>query len=196
MSNKITHIHHVGHVVRDMSVALELYRKLGFICPPPAYPTMAEKEGELPKPLGAANTHATFLRNFIEIVTVVKDGGRIPGDAKLVPLQVPPAALSRILENIRRTIATVSRSLSRYEGTHILCLYTADVEASAAQFDKDGVGHSGVNTVQRPVETTAGVQIVPVHVLEIDREDVPEGWTILPVIYLAWGNYENNHNLP
>lgn len=175
MSAKIKHIHHVGHVVTDMGTALELYRKLGFVCPPPAYPAMAEKEGETPKPFGAANAHATFFRNFIEIATVVEDGGQIPQDANLVSLQVPPAVLPRILENIRHTVATVSRCLSRYEGTHILCFYTHDVEACAAQFDKDGVGHSGVNTVQRPVETTTGVQIVPIHYLEIDGEDVPEG---------------------
>ncbi|WP_407308092.1 VOC family protein [Desulfosporosinus sp. SB140] len=175
MSAEIKHIHHVGHVVKDMGVALEFYRKLGFVCLIPAYPMMAEKEGEEPKPLGMANTHITFLRNFIEIATVVKDEERIPDNANLVPIQVPPAVLPRVLENIKRTIDTVSRCLARYEGTHILCFYTPDVEASAARFDKCNIGHSGVNAVQRPVETTAGVQIIPIKVLEIDGEDVPEG---------------------
>jgi catechol 2,3-dioxygenase-like lactoylglutathione lyase family enzyme len=165
MDAKIQHIHHVGHVVRDMSAALELYRNLGFTCPSPAYPTMAEKEGEAPKPFGAANTHAAFLRNFIEIVTVVEDGGQIPDNAKLVSLQAPPAVLPRILENIRRTVATVSRCLSRYEGTHILCFSTSNVEASAAQFHTDGVRHSGVNAVEgnrfTVMETSAGDIFVP-----------------------------------
>lgn len=175
MSAEIKHIHHVGHVVKDMGVALELYRKLGFVCLIPAYPMMAEKEGEEPKPLGMANTHISFLHNFIEIASVVKDEGQIPGNANLVPIQVPPAVLPRVLENIKRTIDNVSRCLARYEGTHILCFYTPDVEATADRFVKCNIGHSGVNAVQRPIETTAGVQVIPIKVLEIDGEDVPEG---------------------
>ncbi|MBY0600477.1 VOC family protein [Bacillus bingmayongensis] len=175
MKSEIKHIHHVGHVVTDMRVALDLYRKLGFICPPPAYPTIAEKEDEVPKPLGAANTHATFLHNFIEIVTIVENGERIPQDANFVPLQAPPTVLPRILENIRRTVNTISNSLSRFEGTHILCFCTSNAKDSAVQFNQDGVGHSGVNAVQRPIETEAGTQIVPLNYIEIDREDVPEG---------------------
>ncbi|PTM58727.1 VOC family protein [Desmospora activa] len=175
MSTKIKHIHHVGHVVTDMEVALELYRKLGFVCPNPSYPTMAEKEGEAPKPLGAANTHATFLHNFIEIVTVVDDEKRIPRNANLVPLQAPPTVLPRILDNIRRTVSKISNCLSRFEGTHILCFCTSDAEASAAQLDQEGVKHSGVNPTQRPIETINGKKMVPLNVIEIDGEDVPEG---------------------
>lgn len=67
MGTEIDKIHHVGHVVQDMETALELYRKLGFVCTLPAYPTMAEQEGETPKPLGAANAHIDFVDNFIEI---------------------------------------------------------------------------------------------------------------------------------
>lgn len=175
MNTEIKHIHHAGHVVTDMSAALELYRKLGFVCLTPAYPLMAEKEGEEPKPLGVANTHITFLRNFVEIATVVKEGARIPEDAKMVPIQVPTAALPLVLQNIKRTVDTVSSCLARFEGTHILCFYSPDVEASEARFDKNGTGHSGVNQVQRPIETTEGVKVLPLKVLEIDGEDVPEG---------------------
>lgn len=78
MGTEIDKIHHVGHVVQDMETALELYRKLGFVSTPPAYPTMAEQEGETPKPLGAANAHIDFVENFIEIVTIVKEGGEFP----------------------------------------------------------------------------------------------------------------------
>ncbi|PFD40692.1 hypothetical protein CN285_13770 [Bacillus cereus] len=174
MNDKIKHIHHVGHVVTNIEIALKLYRKIGFVCPPPAYPMMAEKEGEVPKPFGAANTHATFLHNFIEIVTVVEDEEQIPRDAILVPIQAPPTLLPRILENIKRTVATISRSLSRFEGTHILCFCTPDAKAYAAQFDQDSV-HSGVNSVQRPIETVTGMQVVSFNYIEIDGEDVPEG---------------------
>lgn len=175
MRTEFKHIHHVGHVVKDIGVALELYRKLGFICPNPSYPIMTEKEGETPKPFGAANTHVTFLHNFIEIVTVVDDEKRIPRNAKPVPLQAPPTALPRIFENIRRAVSKISKCLSRFEGTHILCYCTSNAEASAARFDLVGVKHSGVNSTQRPVETIDGQQLVPLNYLEIDGEDVPEG---------------------
>lgn len=175
MNTEIKHIHHAGHVVKDMSAALELYRKLGFVCLTPAYPLISEKEGEKPKPLGVANTHITFLRNFVELATVIKEGARIPKDAKMVPIQVPPAALPIVLQNIKRTVDNVSSCLERFEGTHILCFYSPDVDASAARFDKGGIGHSGVNPVQRPIETTEGVKVLPLNVLEIDGEDVPEG---------------------
>lgn len=93
MNMEIKHIHHVGHVVSNMSAALELYKKLGFVYLASAYPLVAEKEGEEPKPLGVANTHIPFLRNFVEIATVAKEGAAIPEDAKMVHIQVPPAAL-------------------------------------------------------------------------------------------------------
>ncbi len=64
MGTEIDKIHHVGHVVQDMEAALELYRKLGFVCTPPAYPMMAEQEGEAPKPFGAANAH-TILSTIL-----------------------------------------------------------------------------------------------------------------------------------
>lgn len=175
MSAKISHIHHIGHIVWDMNTALNLYRKMGFTCPPPAYGMLSEKDGEPPKPVGAANTHITFLHNFIEIATVVEDGKQLPEDARLLPLQVPPGMFDKVLENIKRTVSKLSKCLSRYEGTHILCFLSTNVEASAVQYEKDGVGHSGVNVVQRPIETNDGVKIVPLRVVEIDREDVPEG---------------------
>lgn len=46
---------------------MELYRKLGFVCTPAAYPTIAEQEGEAPTPFGAANAHIDFVDNLIEI---------------------------------------------------------------------------------------------------------------------------------
>lgn len=171
----IHHLHHVGHVVHDLSKALALYRRLGFACLPSSYPAMAEKEGGPPKPFGAANTHVPFLRNFIELVTVVKDGQALPAEARLVPLQVPPPVLLRVLENIRRTVATVAQCLARGEGTHILCFSTNDIGAAAAQLDAAGVRHGGIHVLQRPLETTEGIELVPVRVLEIDDGEVVEG---------------------
>jgi hypothetical protein len=90
--------------------------KLGFVCPAPAYPTVARHAGEPATPFGAANTHATFARNFVEILTVVTARSRIPADARPVPLQVPPAALPGVVASIERTVARVSASLARFEG--------------------------------------------------------------------------------
>ncbi|WP_280530336.1 VOC family protein [Paenibacillus lautus] len=102
MKTEINNIHHVGHVVHDMETALELYSKLGFVCRPPAYPTMAEQDGESPKPFGAANAHIDFADNFIEIVTIVQEGGRIPDDAHFIPLTAPPAVLPPIIAQADR----------------------------------------------------------------------------------------------
>ncbi|MDK8179973.1 VOC family protein [Paenibacillus sp. UMB4589-SE434] len=168
MHAEIKFIHHVGHVVSDMEAALELYKKLGFVCSPPSYPAMSENEGEPPKPFGAANSHAEFLGNFIEIVTVVKQGARIPDNAKLVPLQASPDVQKAMIGKIKQTVDTVSRYLSRYEGAHILCFGTEDADKTADRFHKKGIAHSGVNTVQRPLERSEGIQFVPVRYLEID----------------------------
>lgn len=175
MGTEIDKIHHVGHVVQDMETALELYRKLGFVCTPPAYPTMAEQEGEAPKPFGAANAHIDFVDNFIEIVTIVQEGGRIPDDAHLIPLSAPPAVRSRIIDSIKRTVVTISGCLTRFEGTHILVFSTINAITSAARLEQEKVGHGGVNTVQRPVKTKTGTQMIPVRLLEVDDDQVSEG---------------------
>lgn len=167
MNNEIGYIHHVGHVVRDIAQAQALYRRLGFLCTAPAYPTLSRSAGEPGKPFGAANMHANLARNFVEIMAVVTEESPLPDDARPIPLQVPPAALPHVVESIERTIAKISASLARFEGLHILVFQTDDADTSARRFDQIGVGHSGVNRVQQPHQS--------VRVVEIDREDVPEG---------------------
>ncbi|WMS85260.1 VOC family protein (plasmid) [Bacillus wiedmannii] len=175
MYAEIKFIHHVGHVVSDMEAALEVYRKLGFVCSPPSYPAMAENEGEPPKPFGAANSHVEFLGSFIEIVTVAEKGAKIPSNAKLVPLQASSDVLQVIIGKIKRTVDTISRCLSRYEGAHILCFGTEDADQTAGRFQRNGISHSGVNTVQRPLEMSGGIQLIPVRYMEIDGDNVHEG---------------------
>lgn len=94
-SNEIGYIHHVGHVVRDIEQGREHYRRLGFSCTPPAYPLLARNVGEPAKPFGAANMHAPFARNFVEIMAVVTEESRLPEEAQPIPLQVPPALFPR-----------------------------------------------------------------------------------------------------
>lgn len=169
MNNEIGYIHHVGHVVRDMKTARDLYRKLGFLCSAPAYPTLAREAGEPARPFGAANMHANFARNFVEVMAVVTEASHLPDDAHPIPLQVPPGALAGVVASIELTIANISASLARFEGLHILVFQTADANETAQRFDQIGVGHSGVNRVQQPH------QRVPMGVIEIDQQDVPEG---------------------
>ncbi len=173
VSDDIGHLHHVGHVVSDMAEALALYRRLGFVLPPPSYPTMTPHEGAAPEPFGAANTHADFPRSFIELATYVKEGdaGRIPSDAKLVPLQAPANMQPMLLERIGAASANLAVWLDRFEGLHILMFSSPDIDAAATRLSEAGVGHGGVNTVQRPVETETGTRMEPIRYLEIDSDD-------------------------
>ncbi|MEU7530681.1 VOC family protein [Saccharothrix sp. NPDC042600] len=164
----ITRLHHVGHVVRDIARATTLYRRLGFTVPPPSCPALAPSEGADPEPFGAANTHADFPADFLELVTPV--AGSVPPDAELVPLQAPPEVLPVLLDRISATTADLTAHLDRFEGLHILMLSTSDIDATAARLAEAGVPHGGVNTVQRPVEP--GV-LETVRYLELD--DTPEG---------------------
>lgn len=163
----ITSLHHVGHVVRDIAQAMTLYRRLGFALPPPSCPALSPSEGVVPEPFGAANTHADFPSDFLELVTPV--AASVPADAKLVPLQAPPDVLPVLLERITATTAGLAAHLDRFEGLHILMFSTPDIDATAARLTAGGVPHGGVNTVQRPTET--GLETV--RYLELD--DLPEG---------------------
>lgn len=164
MASEITRLHHVGHVVRDMPAALDLYRRLGFVVPAPSYPAMPPQDGADPEPFGAANTHADFSRDFLELATVVQADGHIPADARLVPLQAPPEALPTLLERINATSSNLAECLTRFEGLHILMFSSADIDATAARLSTAAVRHGGVNTVQRPV----GGHVETVRYLEID----------------------------
>jgi catechol 2,3-dioxygenase-like lactoylglutathione lyase family enzyme len=164
MNSDIEAIHHVGHVVRDMNTARDLYRKLGFLCSAPAYPTLSREAGEPAKPFGAVNMHAPFVRNFVEVMALATEESHLPDDAQPIPLQVPPGALAGVVASIERTIATIAASLDRFEGLHILVLQTADANETARRFDQIGVGHSGVNRVQQPH------QLVPMGVCTPDAQ--------------------------
>lgn len=168
-------IHHIGHLVHDMSEAIERYRRLGFLLPAPAYPVMPPSPGAAPEPFGVANTHAYFPYDFIELVTVA-DGGRLPGDARPIPLSVPDDRLPAIVEAVRATAATLTASLQRFQGVHILMIDSPDLDAATARLDAGGVRHGGLHAVRRPVETAGGTRMEPVRFLEFGEEGrVPEG---------------------
>lgn len=176
LPDTIGHLHHAGHVVHDMTAGIALYRRLGFLLPPPAYPMLAPREGAPPAPFGAGNTRVRFARNFVELVTAV-GVGPVGDDATLVPLDAPAEALPQLRENIARTAARIHSALARFEGLHILAFQTSDADATAARLAAHGVHHSGVNRLRRPAEPGEGAQAVPVGYVEIDddSERTPEG---------------------
>jgi hypothetical protein len=167
--SEITDLHHVGHVVRDLVAAQALYAALGFTCDAPGYPALSRRPGEAATPFGAANMHATFARNFVEVLTVVDEHTVLPANARPIALEVPPSALAGVLATIERTIARISASATRFEGLHILVFETSDVHASALRLERSGVHQSGISGAQRPGDAA------PIRVVEIEDTDIPEG---------------------
>ncbi|MEV0681995.1 VOC family protein [Actinosynnema sp. NPDC050436] len=167
MGSDITGLHHVGHVVADLAGALDLYRRLGFAVPPPAYPAMAPREGAAPEPFGAVNAHADFARDFVELASPVRAEARLPDGATLVPLHAPPDVLPVLLDRIATTSANLAVCLDRFEGAHILMFSSADVDATADRLAAAGVRHGGVHTVHRPVRPDL---VEAVRYLEVDGE--------------------------
>lgn len=168
-------LHHVGHVVADMAAALTLYQRLGFAVPAPSYPALARCEGTAPEPFGAANTHADFAGNFVELATYVGRGAgtSIPADARVVPLEAPPEVLPTLIERIEATSAGLAVHLDRFEGLHILMFSSSDVDLTAARLTAMGARNGGVNELRRPVEGGGETLVETVRYLELD--DVPEG---------------------
>ena len=175
----VDHLHHVGHLVRDMPAATALYERLGFRVQPPAYPALAPYEGARPRPFGAGNAHVELQGNFVELATVITGDGSAEADsgAQIVPLEAPPEALERLTAAIEHTAARIADALERFEGLHILALRTPDADAAAARLTDDGVGNGGVNRLHRPVETQDGTRTVEIGYVEIDDGSpaTPEG---------------------
>ncbi|TDC07236.1 VOC family protein [Nonomuraea longispora] len=175
MGDDINGLHHVGHLVHDMGLAMERYRQLGFTVPAPAYPVLPSVAGGPAEPFGVANTHVYFPGNFVELVAVMDDPGRMPAEARPIPLQVPDDKLPGLRAAIRATAANITSFLQRFQGVHIMIADTPDIDGVAARLKADGVGHGGVHDIQRPVETSAGVRMEPARYLEISDPDLSSG---------------------
>jgi hypothetical protein len=165
----IGYLHHVGHVVRDIGAATELYRRMGFVLPQASFPALPPAPGEPLRAFGAGNTHVTLGRNFVELVAIADDP---PDDSTLVPLQAPPAAVERITAGITATAARLAAALARFEGVHVLAFQSPDVDAVAARLTATAVPHEGVQRLHRPA--AGGGDPVPIGYLELDP-DAPEG---------------------
>jgi hypothetical protein len=175
----VSHLHHAGHVVRTIKSAIALYRRMGFVVPPPSFPALAPRPGEPVRAFGAGNTHVSLRNSFVELVTVIDDqqGGRVDADATLVPLQAPPEVLKQLTDDITQTARRISHALDRFEGLHILVFGTPDADTTVARLEAEGVVHGPVTRVQRPVGTGATAQQISIGFVEIDSEPglSPEG---------------------
>ncbi|MDT0448538.1 VOC family protein [Streptomyces hesseae] len=177
MGHDIVRLHHVGHIVEDMAQAIGLYERLGFVVPPPSCPAMPRREGAVPEPFGAANTHADFANSFLELATCVKDGdtARLPADARLVPLEAPAEVLPVLVKRIGETSANLAACLGRFEGLHILMFSSPAIDEAAARLTAAGVRHGGVNMVRRAAPPGAEVPVETVRYLEIDGDEPGAG---------------------
>lgn len=175
----VDQLHHVGHVVHNIDAAIALYRRMGFVVPPPSFPALADRPGEPLRAFGVGNSHANFRSSFVELVTVADDdqGGMIGSDATLIPLQAPADVLDRLRDGIRQTADRISTALARFQGLHILVFGAPDVEASAADLAADGVAHGPITRVQRPAGPGSETEQVPIDFVEIDDQPglSPEG---------------------
>jgi hypothetical protein len=112
MGDDVNGLHHVGHTVRDMSQAMQRYRQLGFTVPAPAYPVLPSVAGGPAEPFGVANTHVYFPGNFVELVAIIDDHSRMPGEARPIPLQVPDDKLAGLRLLSRPPLPTSRRFFS------------------------------------------------------------------------------------
>ncbi|MFC9890272.1 VOC family protein [Streptomyces pilosus] len=177
MGHDIARLHHVGHIVEDMTQAISLYERLGFVVPPPSCPAMPRREGAAPEPFGAANTHADFANSFLELATRVETGDaeRLPAGTHLVPLEAPAETLPVLVERIGETSANLGRCLDRFQGLHILMFSSPAVDEVAARLTAAGVQHGGVNTVRRAAPRDAKMPVETVRYLEIDGDEPSAG---------------------
>jgi catechol 2,3-dioxygenase-like lactoylglutathione lyase family enzyme len=173
----VSGIQHVGHVVRDIATAIALYRRMGFVVPPPSFPALARHPGEPLRAFGAGNTHISFRRTFVELVTVADDREGVGADATLVPLQAPAEVLDRLTDSIAETASRISKALARFEGLHILVFGTANVDATITRLAAQGVAHGAVNRLRRPEATGGVTKQVSIGYVEIDSDPglSPEG---------------------
>lgn len=169
----LTGLHHVGHVVHNIDLALSRYRQMGFDIPPATFPALPSPDQGTPHAVGAGNTHAHLPGASLEIATVL-DQQQPNFDVVLNQLQIPAEALPHARRVIAETTDRLRGALQRFEGLHILAFATDDVDATAAALDAAGIKHSGAHRLQRQVD--GGARSESVGYLELaDPALTPEG---------------------
>lgn len=152
MVKDIDSVNHVGIIVDDIQEAIHVYEKLGFqITPISMHSGTETKEGPI-VPYGSGNVTAVFPGNYFEIVA-----------------------------NIDKTNDTqhlgfdIDAALESYEGAHIICFGTDDVDAVDKRLQNEGIKTTGVVNLQRDVDTLEGVRSARFSATGIDSESTPEG---------------------
>ncbi|MFE3461680.1 VOC family protein [Nocardiopsis aegyptia] len=170
-------LHHIGHLVHDLGSAADLYRRMGFTVPTPAFPALAPAPGEPPRPVGAGNTRLELADAFLELVGVATEDHPGPG-VDITPLEVPDHALAAVSAAVAGTARRLAERLEAGEGLHVLVWETGDADGEARRLERLGIGHGGVQRLRRPGGDgddggDGGDGGVPVGYLEIDP-DAPE----------------------
>lgn len=178
MAGDITGLHHVGVVTADLADAVGTYRRLGFTISDPTCPVLPASGGGRSELLGAANVHADLGGGFVEIAMVADETSTgLPDSTRTIPIEVPEASRAELLAAARTSTATLAAGLRRFPGLHILMFDSPEVDRAAARLARDGVVHGGVYRAQRPLDTSEGLRMEPVLVVEIsgDGGSTPEG---------------------
>src|SRR4029453_14479792 len=79
--------------------------------------------------------------------------------------------------SIAETANRISKALARFEGLHILVFGTANVGATIARLAAQGVAHSAVNRLRRPMTKGGVTKQISIGYVEIDSDPglSPEG---------------------
>ena len=87
----------------------------------------------------------------------------------------PSRGPDQVRESIAQTAGRISTALARFEGLHILVFGTADIDATVAHLEAEGVAHGAVNRVRLPGE--GGTKPVSIGYVEIESDPgrSPEG---------------------
>lgn len=148
MTGDIDSVNHVGLVVRDLSAAAKLYEDLGFTLTPLSMHKGALKPGEPEVPFGTGNRCAVFPKNYLEILAHVEPDKYDFG---------------------------VKKFLARHEGAHIICFGCGSAATVDDRVRGNGIGTSGVISLQRDVGTPEGVCTAKFECVHFAGEATPEG---------------------
>jgi catechol 2,3-dioxygenase-like lactoylglutathione lyase family enzyme len=157
MTGDIDVIHHPGLIVRDIDAAVASYEKLGFVLTPLSMHRIATGPNKEPVYFGVGNRNAIFEKNFLEIVGVID-----------------PKRWSEITKP-QRGAFDIDERLALYEGLHILHFGADDLEVVRKRFAHQGIQHSDISRVERPVDTPSGQQLMRALAMHYAKDANPEG---------------------
>jgi Glyoxalase-like domain len=149
-------LHHVGLITHDMQATIGQYERLGFSFTPLTLPRIPMRPGGEPELLGAGNRTAVFNENYLEVLAVVDE-------ARWTSVTVE-----------QRGPFDLDRSLTRYEGLHVLHFGADDLDALHARLTSRGVPNGGIRPYQRMVETEDGPRPMRARAMGFPPQANPE----------------------